>query len=678
MDGILKKIIWLIGCALVVFVASASAATGSFQPDGFYDAGQIDEIYPFLLQREWTGAMYQNPKDDYFTVSEDAASKIVAVANKKWKHIILDVSHLNTAVLTLELTALDENGNPVKTQRIEARGGKEIFPCELPKCESLLLGINGQKGASFRINELQFRKRLFEADKKKMAFAGMLAIIIYTGSSAVVIVLKRKKGIDVFLPLKKAEKKCFELYFTAVGRTADFLYRAIGACLQKTDERIRSAIRIIPLSAWILAEIFMRGNGLRGQFIWLHYVLAVFILLIFTVTSFDGPPRKQPWNNTLAYAWTWFSVIMILSDLFVRKKLPWIGLLFLTVYALWFWVWGSRKKPEQILADISYSLKIAFWITTVLSVFGRTYISGAPYSGIYRNQNVFVSFLVMVLAVDLAQACNLFLKDGAHAPRSFCLSVELCLVMFFLVSTQSRGGVLTGMILVFLCFLSLTRKKGTGAKRKLIFFLQTVLLFFPVSYTADLAILKVQEIFPERLIYQTEMLAAEDENPVLEEIKFSRDDIVYAAENKNHLWDFANMKSLDALTSGRVTLWKAYIRKLNLFGHYFRVKTNGLTIHSHNAFIHITFLYGILILIPYTVMWWSLFTRAGRYAGNGSYYRFLPLALLCGFFIQAMTDTLEEPFSMECWIIAYIVIGILFGKDAEKRGVRENGSRGRC
>lgn len=676
MEKLLKKAVWLIGCMLVTFTASAVAATGSFHPECFYDAGAIDEIYPFFLQQEWTGAAYQNPADDYFTVSEDAASKIVSVTMKKWNHIVLDISHLNTDRLALELTALDENFHPVKTQRIEARGGEEIFPCELPKCKNLMLGINGQKGARFLINKLQFRKRLFETDKKKMAFAGILAIVFYTGTSAAVYVLKKKKGMDVFLPLKKAEETCFELYFSAVGRAADFLYGRIGICLQGADGRILSAVRIFLLSAWILLEIFMRGNGTRTNSILLHYVLAILVLLVFTVTSFDGPPQRQPWKHTLAYAWIWLSLIMIFSNLFAPKKWPWIGLLFLTAYALWFWVWGSRKNPGQILADISCSLKIVFWITTILSLFGRTYISGVPYSGIYRNQNVFVSFLVMVLAVDLAQARNLFLENGAQTLRSLSISAELCLVLFFLVSTQSRGGMLTGIALVSLCFLRGDCKKTAGSRKKIIFFLQILLLFFPVCHAAEKTILKVQEIFPYRLAYQTE-LTAKEEDPVLEEIHFGRGDVVYAGESENHLLDSFRAKSLDALTSGRVTLWKTYIRKLNLIGHYNKENTNGMAVHSHNAFTYMAYLYGILALIPYFVMWWSLFGRAGRYARGGFSYGFLPLALSCGFFIQAMTDTLESPFSVESWIIVYIVIGVLFGKDAEKREVREDGSRSR-
>ena len=667
MEKFVKKIVWLLGGVLFVFVAASTAATGGFHPECFYDGGEIDEIFPLTLQSEWAGLSYRNATDDFFTVTEDAAAEYLMVTGRKWKYAVTDISHLNTEKLILDISACDESWNIIKTQKIEIKGGKEIFELKLPRCKNLLIGINNQKGTQFRFDGLQLRRKLIQIDRKKMAFAGILAIFVYTGMTFVILILRKKKQIDPLLPFRRAERKCISCYLRAVRKTADVMYGIKVKLIRTNSKKAGSVMRTIALAAWILAEIYMRGYGLRTRAIPFHYLAAALVLFLFAITSLEERPKRQAWNHSLFRAWFWYSVLITISGIFVQKKWPGIGLLFLIVYAVWFWIWGGRKEPCRILADISYALKIVFWITTVISVFARTYLPKLPYSGIYNNQNVFVSFLIMLLAVDLSQAKDLHCKKEKNAALRLFLSLELCLILFFLLRTGSRGGMLTGMALMLLYLFRWGRKSRESGKKKLLFVLQTAILLFPVSYAAEHTILFVQSVFPDRIEY----LAFEPEEDRILNDSYTGGKIVYAADGENEPGTALKPKSLDGFASGRFTLWKSYIRKLNLWGHFNKEQINGVATHSHNAFSYVAYLYGILALLPYTAMWCMIFFYGARYAKSAGAYRFLPLALTSGFFMQAMTDTLEEPFSVESWIIVYIVIGILFGLNSKKEEVQE-------
>lgn len=660
MKKALKGFVWVLLGILSAFVFAASAATGGFHPECFYDTGNVEDIYPFTLQQERPGLVYQNGADDFFTVTEDSVSVYLPMANKKWNYMVLDISHLNAETLTFEVSACDKEWNVKRTQYIETREGEEIFTYELPKCKNLLLCINNQKGKQFRFNKLQLRNRLFFADKKQMAYAGFAALFLYVGLSILYIILKKKT--DLLAPLKRVERICFLWYLGFVSKAAALFYGAAGPVSMRISDKIKTFMRIAVLAVWLLAEMFMRGNGLRLKFIPFHYLAAAVTLLVFFVTSLEKPPERCRWNHTLVHAWFWFSVIMTLSGIAAPKRWPGVGVLFLTAYAVWFWIWGNRKDPFRILRDIAISLKAVFWITTLVSAFGRTYTPGVPYAGVYINQNVFVTFLIMLLAVDLAQAGN-YLSGREKNPCLFVLlSAELCLVLFFLVQTHSRGGLLTGLAVFLVCFFRWMRGHMGNRKKLARFLLQTALLFFPVSYAAEASILYVQSVFTKRIEYAA--LDREDDWTLPDRMFCG--EIVNASEDGGQNFSQIRTKSLDAMTSGRVTLWKTYIRKFNLWGHFYRETTNGQRVHSHNAFIFVPYLYGIAALIPYFIMWWMIFARAFRYASGRRAYDLLPLALAAGFFVQAMTDTLEEPFSMESWIVVYIVIGALFGGAAEK------------
>lgn len=654
-----ERFIWLVCGLILVYIAAASAATGSFSPDCFYNTGKSDDIYPMFLQLYW-GGVDVDTEDGLSTISEDTAWKNIQITPKTWKYVVIDSSIANTETLTISLQACDGEWNTLASQEFELTGGKEIFSYELPKCENLALRIYNQQGAKFCLRKMQFRKKLVLINKKRAVFAGALAFVLYAGISLGAVILKKKKKIDVLAPAKKVGYQCFVYYIRFIECIADGIYTIAGKWITKRKKSVLSIIRIFVFAVWLLAEIFLLGFGMRSKVIPFHYLAAVITLAVFILTSLEEHPDKLQWNNKLVYSWVSFSAVMVLSGLIVCKKWPGIGLLFLTIYAIWFFIWGNQEHPCLILKDMAVSLKIVFWFTAVLSVFGRAYDVALPYGGIYRNQNAFAAFLVLLLAVEFAQLCHLF--SGTQYPliRGLWMSGELCLMLFFMYRTQSRGGNFAGMVLLLLFVIHLFVKDRFMRGKKLLFLAQTAALLFPVSWGIESMMLSVQAVFPARIEYT---IAEEEEKPIFED-SYAGGELVAAADT-NPVFSNINLK-LDIWSNGRVAIWETYIRNFNLWGHRYREQINGSYMHPHNSLIHMAYLYGIFALVPYCAMWYMIFLCGIQYARRREAYSFFPVALAGGFFCMAFIDTLEGPFAIEIWIVVYLVIGVLFNTGGEK------------
>lgn len=658
MKKFIKVFVWLSIGLLMAYVAGASFASGELNIQCFYDAGEADDLQPDILQLSEQGFEYASPEDELFTVTSDVARKYLGVTFEKWNYIIFDIKVAKSETIDLTLTAFNKNWETLGNQNIQLKNGKNCVSYELPPCNFIFLEMNGQMGKQVMFRQIQFREKLFAANVK----AGMWGALGVFGAYILIsiyclILLKKRKPVIVY-KVKNFVKGIYSQYMKIQYRSSVLLYEILG----KRKIPFRRSLRIVSLGSWIFIEIIMRGYGLRSELIWFHYLMAIIVLFIFAVTLLEAYPKPVKWDTTLFYAWFILGIVMIVSSLMVEKKWPWVGILFLTMYGLFYFVWGNVKRPHEVLREICYSLKIVFWITTIISVFAREYVVNQPYSGIYKNQNVFTSFLIMMLAINLTQIINIFGRKRYVFYKNLLLCIENCIILFFIYRTESRGGLLTGMILMLLFLVHFFRVSIRRKNWRWILCIQMIILIFPVFYVCELTYIKVQSISPFSITYE---VAQKEEDVYAGDFKVENKDIVYAGEG-THLVESLGAKTFGAFTSGRTVIWKRYIRDFNLFGHYNKEYIGGLSMHSHNAFLYMIYLYGILSIIPYCVMWIMLFYQATIFQKRRFSYSFLPKILLAGFFVQAMTDTLEEPFSMESWIIAYIVMGILFIRNTKR------------
>lgn len=124
------------------------------------------------------------------------------------------------------------------------------------------------------------------------------------------------------------------------------------------------------------------------------------------------------------------------------------------------------------------------------------------------------------------------------------------------------------------------------------------------------------------------------------------------------------VNNLEAYSSGRTLYYLAYIRQMNLLGHYYHARNWGDYIYPHNGLLEIMYRYGIFAGIPYCamlfyVLWYSM-KYARKHSEGKTGCRLYPLLITVGAFGNLLFENAEKPFVWMIWVLLYIGMGMLF------------------
>ena len=133
-----------------------------------------------------------------------------------------------------------------------------------------------------------------------------------------------------------------------------------------------------------------------------------------------------------------------------------------------------------------------------------------------------------------------------------------------------------------------------------------------------------------------------------------------------------NTKGLNALTSGRIDIYKAYVSKLNYSGH----RSVSLVVgghkkaHAHNNWLQFGYTYGILGMLFYAVITvlaigFSLKFYLTKRRKNATYAFLIP-AIMVGFVVATIAECLFLPFEVFPAFAFWFAFGDLFVKKVPK------------
>ena len=144
-----------------------------------------------------------------------------------------------------------------------------------------------------------------------------------------------------------------------------------------------------------------------------------------------------------------------------------------------------------------------------------------------------------------------------------------------------------------------------------------------------------------------------------------------------NVWDrffyvLENTKGLNALTSGRIDIYKAYMSKLNYSGH----RSVSLVVgghkkaHAHNNWLQFGYTYGILGMLFYAVITvlaigFSLKFYLTKRRKNATYAFLIP-AIMVGFVVATIAECLFLPFEVFPAFAFWFAFGDLFVKKVPK------------
>lgn len=649
-----QKNIGIILLGVIISMAlSAMLLSGSKSLDVFYDAGAVYEesSYNYLV-----GIEYDNTDRKLKVTEEKGFQGWIFLNNlQKYNYFIIETTGLETdgAPAVFRFYKGDQNVQVMVT-RLE--NGENIIPIYRKDANSVYMEL--EQGTEYEYNKIQCRENLSVWDATKFLSYSILFFLAYI--IIVIIVKKLLEKRKIHIPLYSVLEKLEKIYEKAAEST-----RMCFLFSKKKSIRILRRVLFFLLFFIINFEEKFELSSVETS-IWRRNVLLYSVLiLVITFLSVEKGKKVLRWDNSLVYSWFFFSVCMIMSNFIVRKHFESIGILFISLFGFFYYIWGNMENRVEMMQDLCQAIKWEFWLDIGVC-FCFFPAVGSRYCGSYSNPNVYAINLLVPLTVFFAELAE---KENSEKTllKKMLPSVGIGIITYMLWKTQCRTAFLGLVLMIGVMLLICKREKVLCEKRGRKKFLCVILLFILggcAGHVGVTALPKVQKVNQAEEVVEYE--GSED--------VFINAGIVMKVEaaepEGNRIVDkFLSSRSFDEFTSGRTAFWKAYLRQMNLWGHRFRAQVNGNNWQAHNVFLSIAYEYGILSVVAYLYWvvcyaWYALayFVKNGKQ----KIYAAFPLFLIIGIFPVFFFENLEQPFRWEIWIVMYLVVGVLFSKESEE------------
>lgn len=668
-----KNFICFCSSLLFGWMIAAMALSGTWNIGRFYDSGKIYDIIYDGRMADGVGIVYDVPAGVYTVLADDAYLSYFLVENfYDWKYVYITLGNMSQDSIEAELEYY-KDGVLQKQSLERLESGKNVISASGVQYNAMLLKISDQVGTSFTITGMQFReKESFLNPYTFMLIAGIVALFSYAILKKLMI-LSQRKGTDWYKAIEGLQEFWIfvgdKIELRAASRNAK-LYSRIRVCLLASFMLYMSTMENL---------VYLHSKPYYGS----SMLTACVMLLILSVLSVEGPLHKLNWKNDLVLYWFALWILAIISDFIVDKRYQFQGVIFIFFVGFFFFVWGNMNNPKQILQEMMWSGEIVFWLTTAFIYICRPENGIARYAGYFRNPNIEAAFAAAGAILFLVELDNRILKKKIKLYGVFCC-IGLIIAWDRVWRSDGRTGKLAVLATVF-CFvmhnLYYLKRNHTGVSVLKIIGL-CILLFVPVV-KADTWILNnladrlgTEIVYPADQQYPTAkenygftVYAAEMESISSEEQMIPVSKLEGRRDIRAFLKSGSFVNALEAFSSGRTLYYLAYIRQMNLFGHYYHARNWGNYIYPHNGILEIMYRYGIFAGIPYVLMLITAlcysFFYARRAMGSET-YKLFPLLLTVGAGVSFMLENGEKPFVWMIWVLFYLGMGILFTGERQK------------
>lgn len=401
-------------------------------------------------------------------------------------------------------------------------------------------------------------------------------------------------------------------------------------------------------------------------------VFGIFLMIAIAVLSLDRSLVRIHWRRSMWIAWFGMCIVFTISDLMVPKKMCGLGIVLAVVFTGVFFVWQNHTRKDLLWKCFKDAIKYSFWLMAVVSFLFRPLYEGGRYAGIFTNPNTFALYLYIIFAVYMSDL-DWIVETGKHWRRCLPTYISLALVVFYLALTQAR----TSMIAIGSIFvLWLGVRIYFGRKnhmwkaffKNLFIVIAASAILYPVYFAGVTYIpewIGHPIVFTGETLYLSDGSKIEDygETVIAESVgvEAARVESSSGGKEKNHVpsnamqrfwYVLENTKGLNALTSGRIDIYKGYAMKLNYKGH----KNVSLVVngkkknHAHNNWLQFGYTYGILSMFFYGIITvlavgFSMKFYITQRRKNATYAFLIP-AICIGFIVATLAECLFLPFEV--------------------------------
>ena len=688
---------------------AAMYCSGTWNLNQFYDVG---EVYDISSQpRDFTNVRYDSEKSCY--VIEDVAAEIsytVYCKELALNYFCIYAMEIDGDGLETVVRFYDEDNLLLCEQSMLLKNGRNEWKLENQEIEWLSFSFADEQDASFRFVRLQLWERLPYYSWKTFGIVSLLLFAIYC---LAIMFLRRVFAERIGRHRDKA-------WQTGIQRIYKKAFHNIGAAVERIGEEKRHWLRIVVLSLIFIVSFLYTKYLYMGKQYKYYIVCQLFLLILWSCLTMKRKMKIFRWSGGMLTLWSGMSLLMCVSDLFVEKKnFPYTGLWMILVFGLVFWSWANAADRIGLLRELATAVEIAFFFSLFSSILLEPYLGNNAYMGNTRNPNTLGNCQAIAVAVLVSQAMDLFTHEKAQRKLLWkATEMVAAITMINLSGCRSAQLVVVVMIVMLPVAMFRERFRKNYIRNALLFLGMSVLLFVPVNFgitwvamhiptgqmyetvTSQAEVIEVQTAHIESGTQELDMEAMQSISGLYDEVdrwsggqlakeitwsakhltsgqvndgKTSQIGVaeVRDADMESHtqeldmeayverVWLYDKMNEW---STGRLTIWTACVKNMNLWGHPGRVEYyfdgKAYALEAHNMLLMISYRYGVITGCFYFALWLCVLWGGYRYARKARHgLRFMPWNITIACLVTMLLDNMEQPLRYLPWLVFYFLLG---------------------
>ncbi len=362
-----------------------------------------------------------------------------------------------------------------------------------------------------------------------------------------------------------------------------FILQPLSGLMQKIPEKIRDTV-FVSSGLMIFLVYFLKNSGvLSSRFLYIFVIDVVFcgLMLLCSLPQKLEPIRFDLW---LLIPWLGLGGFMLLSG--ITESVDYLpdALLLVVMFPVFFIVWNNgdmKKHLRQLLKISKYSFIIFFSVSILFFP-----LQGIKYKGFFTNENGAAFYLALVsccIALEIL-ACRKI--NWAYFGNLILLGISAAMVYY----TNSRTGQLALLLAIPLTVVLYLAIQPKACVKILCLKAAPMLLSVIVFMTATLYIITLPQTVIQmagNLFQQKPPVVSTQpsdpsqsqpsdpsqsqpslpSNPSEPTSPIKPGDMLNQIQDYNDLKTDTTDKTLDQMSTGRVSIWKAHLAHVTFLGH---------------------------------------------------------------------------------------------------------------
>lgn len=581
----------------------------------------FDQLIENLENMQYDGALNQ------YLSSEGTASFSfdLKTTGKGWRFLYVDFKNEGKPLL-LNVQFLDKKDEILSDQEVLLQNGENEIQIPVQSFQKIKLKKESAEPFRFGLKNVELRRNQKYFPYKKFCFYGIAIFILFLGMFKFLY-----RRINAGQIIKNCGVSC--------SHFLDALKDTIFAYLPQGWNRLcRKGIVLFLL----LYVTYVQNKGIENtvanslMYAW----IAGGLILILAGLSWEGdiPNRKRP---VLSFFLSSFVILILISDLFVKKRFQYSGFCMLFIGGMFYHSWKSMKHPEELIKDFKAAYKAYFVLGICFCMVCRPVVADIHYSG-FMTDAVSYGFAMLVSLL-------VFIDDFLKNDRCLMNGTGVCVSLYLIWATQKPSVILaTAFVLIcsgLMLVISQIKNKVLWDKKTVFYKAFGILL----GMAAVLLLQKFLYVLPYKISGG---------------ITFSMDAMESVEVGVRALVSKGNGRQL---LFDKMQICKQYLQNINLLGHTYLTKFHGTAVWAPNSFVMNVFRYGLAAGIFYAISVVLYWLKAISVSFKNGEIFTVGLAVLCLWF--CMTEVTEVPFMNLTWYLLYFGIGsVLALSFAEENG----------